>query len=66
MAILIAGALLLEEQQDEEADAFERNEIMRVTRRLLRDTLNPFSVSNSEFRKLYRLVFTFLSSLLDY
>ncbi|XP_067206716.1 putative nuclease HARBI1 [Linepithema humile] len=51
MAMYMAAILLL----DEEDDAFERNKIMRVTRRFLRNTLDPFSVSDNEFCKLYRL-----------
>lgn len=47
----MAVILLLD---DEEDDAFERNKIMRVTRRLLRDTLDLFSVPDNEFCKLYR------------
>lgn len=48
-------ALLLLEQYNEENNVLEdRNKIMRLTRRTLRDTSNPFSISDNEFCKLYR------------
>ncbi|KMQ81714.1 nuclease harbi1 [Lasius niger] len=52
MAIYMAAILLL---GDEEDDAVEHNQVMRVTRRILRDVSDPFSVPDNEFRKLYRL-----------
>ncbi|XP_039303388.1 uncharacterized protein LOC120357293 [Solenopsis invicta] len=52
MAIYMAAILLL----DEEDEAFEpHNQVMRITRRILRDVSDPFSISDNEFRKLYRL-----------
>ena len=53
MAIYMAAILLFD---DEEDDAFEphNNQFMRVTRRILRDATDPFSVSDNEFRKIYR------------
>jgi len=36
-------------------DVFQqRNEVMRIARRSLRDMSDPFSISNNEFQKLYR------------
>ncbi|CAL1678255.1 unnamed protein product [Lasius platythorax] len=52
MAIYMAAILLL---GDEEDDAVEHNQVMRVTRRILRDVSDPFSIPDNEFRKLYRL-----------
>jgi len=46
----MAAVLLLGED-----DVLEpRNEVMRVTRRLLRDVSDPFSNSENDFRKIYR------------
>jgi len=40
---------------EEEDDVFQqRNEIMRIARRNLRDMSDPFSISDNEFQKLYR------------
>lgn len=39
---------LVNEEDDEPHD-----QIMRVTRRILRDVADPFSIPNNEFRELY-------------
>lgn len=52
MAVYMAAVLLLDDEEDDERN--NRNNIMRVTRKLLRDAFDPFSISNHEFRKLYR------------
>ncbi|KAM0724649.1 hypothetical protein ACS0PU_009730 [Formica fusca] len=53
MAIYMAGILLFGNEED---NAFEpQNQVMRVTRKLLRDASNPFAISDNEFRNLYRL-----------
>lgn len=41
---------LVNEEDDEPHD-----QIMRVTRRILRDVADPFSIPNNEFRELYGL-----------
>jgi len=52
MAIYMAAILLL---GDEEDDAYNQNiEVLRITRRRLRDASDPFSIPDNEFRKLYR------------
>lgn len=52
MAIYMAGILLFGNEED---NAFEpQNQVMRVTRKLLRDASDPFAISDNEFRKLYR------------
>lgn len=50
MAIHMAAILLF----DEEDDIFEQqNNVMKITRRVLRDVTDPFSVSDNEFRALH-------------
>jgi len=40
---------------EEGNDVFQqRNEIMRIARKRLRDMSDPFSISDNEFQKLYR------------
>lgn len=46
-AILLLG--------DEEDDVYNQNiEVLRITRKRLRDASDPFSIPDNEFRKLYR------------
>jgi len=48
----MAAILLLDDEEDE---AFEpHNQVMRITRKIFRDIVDPFSVPDNEFRKLYR------------
>lgn len=38
----------------DEDDAEPYNQVMRITRKRLRDVSDPFSVPENEFRKLYK------------
>ena len=43
------AAILLLDEEDEEAF-----ELIKIIRRMLRDTTDPFTISENEFRRLYR------------
>jgi len=50
---LYLGALLFFGEDEE--PVFElHNRVMRIARRRLRDAPDPFSISDNEFKKLYR------------
>lgn len=52
MAIYMAAILLFDDKED---DAYNQNiEVLRITRRRLKDASDPFSISDNEFSKLYR------------